>query len=80
MQPESFGISDFPEYLIAKAKQLIDEAAEICFLPYERIGSHIFGDLRITKHTGKKTDLLRELARETENVQIGQFNIPRGKF
>ncbi|XP_031626476.1 uncharacterized protein LOC116342844 [Contarinia nasturtii] len=76
MAYESFGISDFPEYLITKAKQLIEEAAEIFFMPSERIGDHVFGDLRITKYCGKKIDLLYELAK-TENIKIGTFPIPR---
>lgn len=76
MKFDTFDIVEFPEYVVTNAKQLIEEAAEIFFMPRQKIGEHIFGDIRITQHTGHKIDLLHKLAK-TDNVKESEFPIPK---
>ena len=79
LKHETHGVDDFPEYLVANAKQVIDEAAEIYFTPRQTIGHQIFGDVAITKYCGTKTDLLSELA-TTDSVKVCDRAIPKGNF
>lgn len=69
----------FNEFLTTHAKQLLDEASQIYFKPLQKMDdNHIFGDIRIKKHTGHKVDLLRELAKR-DGVRIDEHDIPFGK-
>ncbi|XP_055319176.1 uncharacterized protein LOC129576961 [Sitodiplosis mosellana] len=77
LQNETYGVDDFPEYLVVNAKQVIDEAAEIYFTPRQTIGQQIFGDIYIIKYCGTKVDFLHELAK-TDSVRIGDRVIANG--
>lgn len=70
-------ISDFPEFLITKAKQLIDESDEILFAPRQKMGEHIFGDIKITKFNGDQIDLVHELSKTGSIKKIDAY-IPKG--
>lgn len=77
LKHETHDVDDFPEYLVANAKQTIDEAAEIFFVPRQTIGHQIFGDIAITKFCGTKIDLLSELV-TTDSVKVCDRIIPKG--
>lgn len=71
-------ISDFPEYLVSKAKQLIEESDDISFTPRQKMGEHIFGDIKIRKFNGEYIELVSELVK-TGNVKKVDDFIPKGK-
>lgn len=77
MQYNTHDIGDFPEYLVSKAKQLIDESDEIAFTPRQKMGEQIFGDIKIRKFNGDQIELVNELAK-TGNVKKVDAFIPKG--
>lgn len=79
MTYETHGVTDFPEYLVTNAKQLVDEAAEIYFTPRQTVGHQVFGDIHITKYCGTKIDLLHELMK-SDSIKIADSIVPKGNF
>lgn len=75
---ETRNMTDFPEYLVSNAKQIIEESVEINFTPRQKMGEHIFGDMIITKYSGAKINFVDELVK-TGNVKIIDEYIPKGK-
>lgn len=78
MKHETQTADEFSEFVITSARQLIEEAAEIYFIPRQRMGDHIFGDIKLTFYKGITLDLMTEMALR-EGVKSDDFFIPKGK-
>lgn len=76
---DAYKLKDFTPVSLGAAQHLIDEAAEIKFIPRQIMHEHIFGEVRFTEHKGVKVDLLNELTKGGEVKVIDDY-IPRGKF
>lgn len=74
-----WNVSNFSEFSLTIAQRIIDEAAEIYFTPRQKMGKHIFGDIRITEFKGHKTDLLHELVKSGD-AKVDKDYIPTGNL
>lgn len=78
MEYETIKIQDFSEFIVDYARQCIEEAARIYFIPLQKIGNHIFGDIHIRKYDGSKSSLLHELQKR-DGIKIDEHHIPLGE-
>lgn len=79
MSHETRNLDDFSEYLVTNAKRLLEESEEVYFIPRQKYGDHIFGDIEVIAYAGTKMNFLKQLltaegAREDANV------IPDGNY
>lgn len=72
-------INDFSQFSLTISQQMIDESAEINFIPREKLGDQIFGDIRFTEYKGVKLDFLNELVKTGEAKMIDSYIAP-GNF